>query len=511
MPRPVLALLALALAVPVLTARDPKPDSVEQALALQKAMAAARQYLGQNLPAEAVTVLEAQLGAADGNRAFLALLRDAYTAELKRLETSGTAEAPQVGRVRRKLELLGNPGPTPPEMTVSADAPPAAAPAPAVEPPAAKPNPFRPNTAPPPTPDMLPDADTEFRKGNFALSEEQYALAVAGGGTLSQKQLAAYAYCRVKIAADVVNGPKCDAAAANKAMQDVANAMQLAPDNAALQTFANDVLAAARRKGGATPAAVATAGNVVAAADGWEVVETPSFRVKHKGTRAAADAVAQAAEAQRKAIFDRWSGPPAGAWVPKCEVVLHPTRDAYAAATKRPATDADTGFAVVRLTGGQPSERRVELRADDPGVAANALPRELTHVVLADLFTDRPPPKWAEEGMAVLAGAPEEVGRYFRTLAVVAQKGGLLPVAVVLDRTDFPPAAQATGFYCASVSLVDFLVRQGGEKRFTLFLRDCHRYGTTAALKRQYNLDGPAGLEAAWKRATAETARGPGG
>jgi hypothetical protein len=507
MPRLGLSALTLILVATAAPTQDPKPDAVEKALALQKAMASARQYLTANLPAEAVGVLEAQLGTADGNRTFLALLRDAYVAELKRLELGGSPDPAAVARVRRKLDLLGNPGPPAAEAPVAA----AADAAPVPEPPAT-PNPFRPGvpfTEPTPAPvaDVSPEADIAFNKQDYAGAAGLYARVIADGGKLTPKQLAAWAYCRLRLAADAVNGPRCDAAAAAEAMREVATAMQLAPENAALQKFAQDVLTAAQRKAGPAAAVPTT----TPAADGWEVVETPSFRVKHKGTRDAAEAVAKAAEAQRKAVFERWSGPPAGAWVPKCEVVLHPTRDAYAAATRRPAADADTGFAVVKLSGGQAAERRVELRADDAGLVANTLPRELTHVVLADLFPDRPPPRWAEEGMAVLAGSPEEVGRYFRTLAACGQKGGLLSVAAVLDLTGFPAPEQVTGFYCESVSLVDYLVRVGGEKRFTLFLRDCQRYGTVSALKRQYSLDGPAALEAAWKRSAAETAaRGPG-
>src|SRR5439155_7713771 len=99
MSRPALVGLALILAVPALPAQDPKPDAVERALALQKAMAAARQYLTANQPADAVVVLEAQLGTADGNRVFLALLRDAYVAELKRLELGGSPDPAAVAKV----------------------------------------------------------------------------------------------------------------------------------------------------------------------------------------------------------------------------------------------------------------------------------------------------------------------------------------------------------------------------------------------------------------------------
>src|SRR5262249_13119737 len=132
----------------------------------------------------------------------------------------------------------------------------------------------------------------------------------------------------------------------------------------------------------------------------WDAIDTPSFRIRFKGTREVAEALAQAAEAQRKAIFERWSGPPAGPWSPRCEIVLHPTAEGYARTAGKPAQA--TGHAVVRLTNAAVSERTIELRADDPGAVANTLPRELTHVVLADLFPHTPPPKWAEAGMAVL-------------------------------------------------------------------------------------------------------------
>ena len=49
------------------------------------------------------------------------------------------------------------------------------------------------------------------------------------------------------------------------------------------------------------------------------------------------------------------------------------------------------------------SPGRTNLRADHPQVLTAILPHEVTHVVLADLFTTQQIPRWADEGMAVLA------------------------------------------------------------------------------------------------------------
>ena len=136
-------------------------------------------------------------------------------------------------------------------------------------------------------------------------------------------------------------------------------------------------------------------------------------------------------------------------------------------------------------------------------------PRELTHVVLADLFADKPPPKWALEGMAILAGSPEEISRYTRTLPRCARDGELRTLAALFDLKDFP-ADKITGFYCQSVSVTEYLIKLNGERNFKIFLSDAQRYGSAQALKRQYGIDGPPALEAAWKRASVDQARGQG-
>lgn len=476
MSRCLVALALVALAAPLVGGQD----SVERSLGLQRAIAAAEKHLAADRPADAVAALEAQLPNADGRPAFLDALRRAYAAELKQLERA--PDPARAAALARRLRLLGEPEPAAP---VVADAPPVAAPAPA------------------PAADVA-EARELFRQGKYAEAAAKFA-AAKGAAPLSQEEAAAWAYCRVRVAADTVNPPTCDPAAAAAAERDVAEALALAPGNAELQRVGQAVQTVARARAGNRSAPPAAA-QVAAVGGDWEAVETANFRVRHRGQKELAEAVGRAAEEKRDETFRRWSGPAGGAWGPKCEVVLHPTAAAYAAATGKPA--GITGHATVSLSAGRATARRLDLRADDAALVANSLPRELTHVVLADLFPHTPPPKWAEEGMAVLAGAPEEVSRYVRTLPRCARSGELLPTAALLELADFPPAERVTGFYCASVTLVDYLVKLKGEQHFTLFLRDCQRYGTAQALRRQYDLDGPAALDREWRRAALDVARG---
>ncbi len=72
--------------------------------------------LDTNAPAEAVVVLEKELSNADGAKAYLNLLREAYTAELSQLEKApGTDLGRESQQHARKLALLGGQAPKPEE------------------------------------------------------------------------------------------------------------------------------------------------------------------------------------------------------------------------------------------------------------------------------------------------------------------------------------------------------------------------------------------------------------
>ena len=490
MPRFALASVCVPLCALVASA-DPTP--VEKHLAVQAAMASARKYLDSQMPVEAVAALEKEVAGADGNKAYLALLREAYLAELYQLEKTPNTNPERLAQTRRKFLLLGGQPPPTGGSNPSLVKTPAALPEPDLAPPVAAPE--MPVVAPAPP---AADAVAAFKKGDFAEADRLFT--AAGAAKLTTEQKTAWGYCRIKLAADRVNAPACDAATAAAAAQSVADALELISDNAKLLASGREVLKAAQAKAGGAKVAAP----VVAAGD---AVETASFRVLHGGNRELGDAVAKAAEAGRKQVYERWSGPPGGTWQPKCEIVIYATADAYARATGKPT--ALTGHATVRLTDGRATERRIDLRADDPALVANALPRELTHVVLADLFADKPPPKWALEGMAILAGSPEEISRYTRTLTRCARDNELRPLATLFDLKDYP-ADKITGFYCQSVSVTEYLIKLNGERNFKIFLSDAQRYGTAQALKRQYGIDGPPALEAAWKRASVDQARGQG-
>ncbi|MCS6866869.1 MAG: hypothetical protein RMJ56_13770 [Gemmataceae bacterium] len=481
----------------VLQATEPEVSPVEKQLAIQAAMVSARQALDRHHPAEAIAVLEEKLAYADGHKAFLNLLREAYRAEIRQLEQSPPTNAQRLAHMKRKLALLEGsetvslPAPSPaPVVPSSPDtAPPVGSVVPASTPLAI--------TSPSPGPSRpgLDEAIAAFNQQNFAQAEKLFAQ--LGAAKLSTQQKSAWAYCRIKLAADRLNSPSCDAPTAAALADEVAAALELITDNAKLLAVGRDVLQAAQTKAhGAKPASPRPVGSSIHPGSS-DVYETASFRVHHGGRPELGEQLAKAAEANRQRIFERWSGPPGGAWEPKCDIVLHTDAAAYARATGQPAVL--TGHATVKLVNHRPTERRIDLRADDDALLANTLPRQLTHVILADLFPTSPPPKWAMEGMAILAGSPEEIRRYHQTLPRCARENELRSLAALLELKDIPTEG-ITGFYCQSVSLTEYLIGRGGERNFKIFLNDAQRYGLLQALKRQYGIDNIAALEQAWKR-----------
>jgi hypothetical protein len=498
-------------------AADPPASPIERAVLVQRGLAAARADLLAGRPRDAADALEPILPAADGNPDVLRLLRQAYTDELKQ----PVADPARATAVRQRLAALT-------DTTVTAASPPAVS----REEPGRSPPPPPPPSVPEAPPaeagpaELVRQASALFAQGrtvpaSYAEAAGLFARAYAARAEMTADQLAAWAYCRVRAAAERWNASRGDPALAAETAAEIEDALRLAPAHPDLQRAGRDVLARVTGKpvppAPAPSPAPAKADNPFvgpakaappAAGDAWFVTEAESVRVRFpEAARELAAAVLAKAGEQRAAVFARWSGPPAGAWSPKCEIVIHPTAAAFAAATGQPPQA--TGHALVTLDGGRPTERRIDLRADDPSAADDALPRELTHVILADLFPTKAPPAWAAFGMAVLATSPAEIDRH---LATAAHRAGELPTTASLLAGGPPAAGGVTGWAAGSVAVVDYLVRLGGEKSFTVFLRAAERYGPDEAVKRSYGRYGITTvrqLDAGWRRAATATARGP--
>ena len=141
--------------------------------------------------------------------------------------------------------------------------------------------------------------------------------------------------------------------------------------------------------------------------------------------------------------------------------------------------------------------RRVNLRADHPQLLSAILPHEVTHVVLADLFRQQQIPRWADEGMAVLAEPlAEQLGRA-ADLSAPLEEGRVFKLSELMA-IDYPSAEAWSLYYAQSVSLTQFLVELGSPEQFIRFIHNAQRQGIELALREVYHLDGFEALEQRW-------------
>ncbi|MGE3818913.1 MAG: hypothetical protein AB7I30_05715 [Isosphaeraceae bacterium] len=222
-----------------------------------------------------------------------------------------------------------------------------------------------------------------------------------------------------------------------------------------------------------------------------------NFQVTHvDADRALAERVAAAAEAARAAQLKRWGDPARGLpWSPRCEVVLFPTATDFSRETGQPADSP--GYSTMGMNEGRVVLRRVLLRVDHPTMLKAVLPHEVTHVVLADLFPQKQIPRWADEGMAVLAEPGAEQRQRASELNDPLASGRLFRLSDLMTM-DYPESRHWALYYAQSVSLTRFLVESESPETFVRFVRSAQESGFEPALKQVYRIGGYDELQSRW-------------
>lgn len=252
-------------------------------------------------------------------------------------------------------------------------------------------------------------------------------------------------------------------------------------------------LAVAQAAAAAPPAATGPSQLV----GGWTVIESANFRLCGITNRQALDALAATCEATREQLASKWLGSGKRPnWDLKCSIVLHPTAQSYLSEVGDGQMTA--GSSLIEFGSDRLVTRRIDLRADHPQGYADALAHELTHVVVAERFIEKQIPRWADEGMAVLADGRAKQDLHLADLALARRQRTIFRVVELLNLEQYPgPERQAT-FYGQSVSLVKFLVERGGPERFMAFISEATRQGYDKPLRSMYGFETLGQLEQAW-------------
>jgi hypothetical protein len=128
------------------------------------------------------------------------------------------------------------------------------------------------------------------------------------------------------------------------------------------------------------------------------------------------------------------------------------------------------------------------------------LPHETTHVVLAGRFGKHQVPRWADEGIAVLTEPAAKVEMHRKNLARSRDEQQLFAVRDLMSLDDYPQPRRVGAFYAQSVSLVEFLAKEGGPVTFARFVRDGLENGYETALRKHYRYRSFDELQESWTR-----------
>jgi hypothetical protein len=153
--------------------------------------------------------------------------------------------------------------------------------------------------------------------------------------------------------------------------------------------------------------------------------------------------------------------------------------------------------------------RRIDVMGDGPEIVPDAIDHELVHVVLADHFIHAAPPRWADEGLALLFDTPEKQRGHEADFQDARRRGLAWSAADLLAIEDYPAdSARQKIFYGQSAALVRWLIARRDAATFIRFVDDAAQVGMEAALDRHYAITSLVSVSSAWKEVAPINTRG---
>ncbi|MFO0852707.1 MAG: sigma-70 family RNA polymerase sigma factor [Gemmataceae bacterium] len=151
---------------------------------------------------------------------------------------------------------------------------------------------------------------------------------------------------------------------------------------------------------------------------------TANFQV-YAQPREVAVAVAEAAEKHRKRLAEEWLGRELPAWPKPCPV------------TVEIAADKSGGASTFKFDADKLQTLEMKLFGPLPQLVGSTVPHEVMHCVLATHF-GRALPRWADEGLAVLAESAEEQHAHDVRCRELLNQGRCIQLANLFKMTEYP-------------------------------------------------------------------------
>jgi hypothetical protein len=211
---------------------------------------------------------------------------------------------------------------------------------------------------------------------------------------------------------------------------------------------------------------------------------TPNFVVQTADATLARQ-FAEAAEAHRYRLAIEWLGQPLPDWSQPCPITVH--------VGSHLGSGGATSFVFDR---GEVFGWRMTIQGPPERIIDSVLPHEITHMILASYFR-RPLPRWADEGAATSVEHPSERAKYHRMLQEFLRTGRLFPLPTLFQMKEYP--ANMLALYAQGYVLTEFLIEQGGRRKFVQFLESALSDGNwQRAFREHYGYTSLGKLHGEW-------------
>ncbi len=206
--------------------------------------------------------------------------------------------------------------------------------------------------------------------------------------------------------------------------------------------------------------------------------------------------VSQAAEEYRSKLATYWLGKELPSWSERCPV--------HVLASPQLGAGGETRFAPVP---GGVGNWMMQVQGTEERVLDSVLPHEITHTIFATHFApynsappfDRYLPRWADEGACTTVEHEEEKSKHRHFLQDFLRTGRGIAFNKMFGLKDYPK--DILPLYAQGHSVVQFLLDQGGPRKFVGFLEDGMRNGAwQVAMKTHYEYESIGELQTQWNR-----------
>jgi len=204
-----------------------------------------------------------------------------------------------------------------------------------------------------------------------------------------------------------------------------------------------------------------------------------------------AEQVGQWAEHYRKEKALQWLGQEMPRWPEPCPLVVQVTMEG-------PSGETTFAFGSHGVAG-----QHMTIRGPLERLLASVLPHEITHTVFAYYF-QRPVPRWADEGGAVLSEDDLERDRHDKLTRQILNHGREIRLRHLLALTNYPPG-QIECLYAEGFSMANYLVERGNRQTFLKFVAYGMQHGWDGAAQTFYQHRNVEELEEAWLKHLRDT------